>query len=154
MGFLDDLMGDEGRQQQLKDFIGRVEQGPPHEGFTDQEALDRHEQIASRLSPDEYRQAAEQAVSRLSPDERAQLGQQLIEQARGQGLQASTGEQDTSTPGGLAGLMAGLQQQGGLGSLLGGSGGAAGILANPLAKAALGGIAAMAAKQALGRLRR
>jgi len=62
----------------------------------------------------------------------------------------------------LAQLLSGLHQQqpGLLGQLLGGSGaggllggggggGAGGVLGNPLAKAALGGIAAMAAKRML-----
>ena len=138
MSFLDKLLGDSNKRQQLQDFIGRFEQGAPHEGYSDEEAINHHEEIASQLSPDEYRQAAEEAVSRLSPEERLQLGQHLIEQARAQGLDPSEAAQDEQQ----------LSSAGGLGSLLGGGGS---MLSNPLAKAALGGIAAMAAKRILSR---
>ncbi len=94
MGFLDELMGDSGRQQQLNDFVQRVEQGAPHEGFSESEALEHHEQVAAQLSPDEYRQAAEEAVGRLSPQERLSLGQQLVSQVRGQ---ASTRRRTSSS---------------------------------------------------------
>ena len=42
------------------------------------------------------------------------------------------------------------QQPGGLAGLLGGGGGMGGMLGNPLAKAALAGIAAMGAKKMMG----
>lgn len=164
MSFLNDLLGDDRKQQDYQDFIGRYEDGPPHEGFSDNEALERHEEVASQLSPEEYQEAARGAFERMSPGERTELARHLQEHGREQGLDLPAGDGDAGSPDLLAKLVGGLHQQGGaglLGQVLGGGlgggggvgrgGGAAGMLGNPLAKAALGGIAAMAAKRFLRR---
>ena len=41
MSFLQDLFGDHQQQQGYQDFVNRYEQGPPQEGYTNQEVADR-----------------------------------------------------------------------------------------------------------------
>lgn len=159
MGLLDSLLGgDQGNQQ--RDFINRYEQGHPSEGYSDQEVMDRYSQVAPNLSPDQYQTAAQQAFGRMSPQERMQFGQQLQQYGGQRGMQfggmpgSDTSYQD---PNYLAQMTTQMHQQqpGVLGGLLGGGGGGAGgglgqMMGNPLAKAALAGIAAMAVKNMMG----
>src|ERR671933_485200 len=151
MGLLDSLLANPSQQQDYQDFVGRYQQGQPHEGYTDQEVVQRYQQVAPNLSPQEYQAAAEQSYARLSPQERLQLGQYLQQQARQQGL-AGFGQgvpvDQYQDPRYLARATAQVHQQqpGLLGGLLGGGGGGS----NPLAKAALAGIAAAAVSRALG----
>src|ERR687885_745553 len=133
MGVLDSLLANPSQQQDYQDFVGR------------------YQQVAPNLSPQEYQAAAEQSYARLSPQERLQLGQYLQQQAQQQGL-AGFGQgvpvDQYQDPRYLARATAQVHQQqpGLLGGLLGGSGGGS----NPLAKAALAGIAAAAVSRALG----
>ena len=151
MGLLDSLLADPSQQQDYQDFVGRYQQGQPHEGYTDQEVVQRYQQVAPNLSPQEYQAAAEQSYARLSPQERLQLGQYLQQQARQQGL-AGFGQgvpvDQYQDPRYLAQATAQVHQQqpGLLGGLLGGGGGGS----NPLAKAALAGLAAAAVSHVLG----
>jgi Ricin-type beta-trefoil lectin domain-like len=151
MGLLDALLGDPSQQQDYQDFAGRYQQGPPHEGYTDQEVLQRYQQVAPNLSPQEYQAAAEQAYARLSPHERLQFGQHLQQQAQQRGYTGfgmGAAAEQYQDPAYLAQATTQLHQQqpGLLGALLGGGGGGG----NPLAKAALAGIAATAVSKALG----
>ena len=131
--------------------------------------LDRYNQIAPNLPPQQYMQAAEAAFNRMPPDQRAQFGQFLQQQGQQYGLPVGGGgtyedprqlaqmttqihQQQPGLLGQLLGgaLGGGSGGGGGLGGLLGGGGdggGAGGMLSNPVAKAALAGIAAMAVKQ-------
>jgi hypothetical protein len=160
-----------GQNQDYQDFVNRYHQGPPSEGYDNQEVMQRYQQIAPHLPPCEYQQAAEDALARISPNERQQLGQYLLQGAQQQGLnvpgmygqQGGGSLQDPST---LAQLFGTLQQQQPgligqlLGSILGGgtspyqqsgsSGGIGTLLSSPIAKSALAGIAAMAAQRFLG----
>ena len=77
MGLLDELTGGGQVQQDYQDFVGRYDQGPPYAGISDDEALQRHDELAQQISPDQYQQAATSSFSNLSDDERAQLGQDL-----------------------------------------------------------------------------
>src|SRR5579871_2020476 len=159
MGLLDNLLGGGQHQQQLQDFTNRYSQGSPYEGYSPQEAQQAYQQVAPQLSQDQYRAAAEQAFSQLSPQEREQLARDLHQQAQQQGMQIpgmSSGQYEQyQDPGALAQVTGHLHQQqpGLLGQLLGGgsSGGNTGSSGmSPLAKVALGGIAAMAVKNLMG----
>ena len=151
MGLLDSLLANPSQQQDYQDFVSRYQQGQPREGYTDQEVVQRYQQVAPNLSPQEYQAAAEQSYARLSPQERVQLGQYLQQQAQQQGM-AGFGQgvpvDQYQDPRYLAQATAQLHQQqpGLLGGLLGGSGGES----NPLAKAALAGLAAAAVSRAFG----
>ncbi len=143
---------DDRRRVRAQDFVSRYEQGPPYEGISDEEAYHNYRQVAGQLSPQDYEESAAEAFQRLSPQERMQVAQMLQQRAGGQ-----FGAFQGDDPRDLARVMSRYRQQepGGLASLLGGGGGGGGggmgnMLNNPLAKAALGGIAAMAMKRMMG----
>ncbi len=154
MGLLDGLLGAMG-QQGAGDFIQRFERGAPWDGIGDHEALDHYGRVAGSLAPDEYRDSAREAFSRFSPDERRQYGELLQQQARRQdfgfhGVEGGGADDRLQDPGVLADMTARLHGAG-PGVLRGVLGGGGGALSNPLAKAALAGIAAMAMKRVMGR---
>jgi hypothetical protein len=53
MGLLDSLLANPSQQQDYQDFVGRYQQGQPHEGYTDQEVVQRYQQVAPNLSADQ-----------------------------------------------------------------------------------------------------
>lgn len=156
MNFLENILGGGGQQQQeYQDFVQRYDQGPPYQGLSDQEAIDRYHQVATQLPPQHYQQAAYQAFDRMSPEERAQFGRYLEQQAQQHGTYFPGQGGDYSDPNYLSQITTQMHQQrpGLLTEVLGGHpsgsglmGGASSLLSNPLAKAALAGIAAMAVK--------
>ena len=153
MDMLQNILGGQSKDD-LSDFINRYQSGQPWEGVSDQEAVDRYGQVATQLPPDQYRDAAEEAFAKLTPEQRAELArmlqssaqqQQINAPALNQGNLATTAQRD---PGALAGAATQIhEQQPNLLQQLLGQGGA---LSNPIAKAALAGIAAMAAQRILG----
>ncbi|MGZ3675274.1 MAG: hypothetical protein ACXVCO_13290 [Ktedonobacterales bacterium] len=155
MNFLDSILSGSGQQQQdIQNFVQRFDQGSITEGYSDQEALDRYSQVAAPLPPQQYQQAAYQAFARMSPEERSQFGQYLQQQAQQQGVPFPGQVGNYTDANYLSQITTQLHQQPGLlrqllgGSASGGSpmGGASRLLSNPLAKAALAGITAMAVK--------
>ena len=157
MDMLAQILGGGQRRQEYQDFVNRYEQGPPWAGIDDREAYDRYQQVAPQLPPDMYRESAQEAFSRLSPQQRMQLGRYMQQQVRQQGLPSQDLNRDgiddrLQDPGFLAQASSRMEQQqpGILGQLLGGGGGGMGgqsMLENPIAKAALAGIAAMAVRK-------
>lgn len=145
MGLLDELTGSGQVQQDYQDFVNRYDQGASYDGISQDEALQRHDELAQQLSPDDYQQAAQGSFANMADDERSQLGQQLMSQAQDQGIDTShlgsAAQGDPSAMGGLAGMLH-QEAPGMLGQVLGG-GGQAG-------KGALAGIVASAARQFLG----
>ena len=140
---------DDRRRGRARAFVGRYEQGPPYEGISDEEAYHNYRQVADRLPPRDYEESAAEAFQQMSPQERMQFAQMLQQRAGGQfgGVRGDDPRQ-------LAQAVARYRQQdeGGLPSLFGGGGGGMGdLLSNPLAKAALGGVAAIAMKKMLDR---
>lgn len=162
MDLLQNLLGGGQQRQEFQEFANRYDQGPPYQGFSGQEAYQRYQQVAPQLPPDVYEDAARESFSRMSPQDRQQFGQLLRQQSQQQGvnfpdlnhdgiddrmqdpnyLAQVTGRMHQQQPGLLGQLLGGGQQQS-----LGGGGGMGDMLNNPLAKAALGGIAAMAVKR-------
>jgi hypothetical protein len=160
MDLLEMLMGSSETRTGFEDFLKRFEEGPPSEGYADQEVLDRYGEVAHKVSPPEYQQAARDAFTRLSPADREELGQLLSGQARGKRLDLPglipNQKQGFGDLDWLANITAQLHQQPGLlRDLLGGlsgsnEGGSTGsIFSNPVAKAALAGIAAMLVKRVM-----
>ena len=155
MGLLDSLLNTPQQQQDFQGYVQRYQQGPPHEGYSDQEVLQRYQQVAPQLGAQEFQTAAQQAFNNMPPDQRMQFGQYVEQQMQSQGMPmqgfGSGNQQMYQDPGYLAQQAAQLHQQqpGLLGQLMGGGGGggAGGLLANPAAKAAL---AAMAISNAMG----
>ena len=154
MDMLAQLLGGGQQRRQYQDFVNRYDQGAPWDGIDDREAYDRYQQVAPQLPPQMYQESAQEAFSRLTPQQRLQLGQHLQQQTRQQGYNVPDLNRDgiddrLQDPAYLAQATGQLHQQqpGILGDLLGGGGGGQGMLQSPIAKAALAGIAAVAAKR-------
>jgi hypothetical protein len=156
MGILDELLGGGQRQRDFQDFVSRYEQGHPSEGYSDQEVVERYREVAHAVPPDQYAQAAQEALSRLSPQERAAFVKMLQERAQSRGTQLP--QQIGAEPQDLGQVLTDLHQRPGqLRDLLGGgaqvraegSSAVTSLLASPLAKAALAGIAAMVVKRVM-----
>ena len=153
------MLGGGQQRQEYHDFVNRYDQAPPWTGISDREAVSRYQQVATRLPPDMYQQSAEEAFARLSPQERQEFARYLQQRSQQQGLDFPDFNQDGiddryQDPRMLAQVTSRMEQQqpGILGQLLGGGGGggAGSMLENPLAKAALAGVTAMAVKQMMG----
>ena len=161
MSFLEQLLGGGQQRQEYQDFVNRYDQGEPWEGISDQEAMQRYQQVARQLPPDQYEQAAQDAFARMTPQQRRQFAQHLRQRAQQQQVDFPDLNQDgiddrvQQDPRALAQMTSRMHQQqpGMLEQLLGGGGGGGGgagdLLGNPLAKAALAGVAAMAAQRFL-----
>jgi hypothetical protein len=146
--------GSPGLAPEHQDFVNRYQKGP--HAVTGQESLEQHQNVASQVSPEDYRQAAYQAFSRMSPEDRRQFAQQVGLEAQQQGYPFPDVNHDGiddryEDPQHLAQATAQMQQQrpGLLGQLFGASGpgagpgqGLGGVLESPWAKGALAGIAA------------
>jgi hypothetical protein len=150
MSILDSLKGE--RRQEFEDFASRYDQGEPWEGISDDEAVSRHDELASELSQDEYETSARESFERLRPEQRKELGRALRQQVRQRNVRAPELDDDDeklADSGMLAKLTSQLhgQSPGLVGQLLGGGG----MKGNPLVKGALGGIAATAAKRFMGK---
>jgi hypothetical protein len=135
------LNGDQ--PDRLRDFSRRYQDGPPDQGYTDQEASEHYGTLASRLPNDEYETSANDAFSRLSPEQRRQFGQWLEERSGGR---VSTSSIDD--PRELARATSQVQQE--QPNILQQAFGEGGALSNPIAKMAVAGIAAMAAQRMFG----
>lgn len=149
MDLLNDLLGGDQRQE-YDDFVQRYERGNPWDDISDDEAGRRYREVAPRLPADEYESSAEAAFKQLTPEQRAEFGRWLQTQERESGMDPD--QRDYTDPHELALETRRVQQEqpGILEQMLGGGGGG-GILANPIAKAALGGIAAVAMRKMMGR---
>ena len=142
------LGGQGGALGQLGGLISSFEQGR-HDDVSDQQVHESYTQVASQLPQDQYVLAAEQAMSRLSPEQRQQLAQQLQTQAQQQGYSLPTGPQTPTDPAGLANAMGQVHAE--QPNMLQQMFAPGGTFSSPIAKAALLGITAMAAKQLAGR---
>ena len=161
MNLLEMLMGNSQARGGFENFLKRFEDGPPSEGYDDQEVLDRYGEVSHKVSPSDYEQAARDAFGHLSQADREEFGQLLAGQARSRrldlpGLTPAQG-QGFGDLDWLADITSQIHQQPGLlRDLLGGFTGnrgtssSGGIFSSPLAKAALAGIAAMLVKKVLG----
>ena len=160
MGMLDDLLGGGQRQNEYGDFVKRYEQGDPSEGYSDQEVLERYGEVSHAVSPDQYAQAAQEALSKLSPEERAAFVKMLQDRAATRGV--TLPRQVAPEPKELGQVLTDLHTKPGqLRDMLGGgdvqprgqtpaSNPIGDILASPMAKAVLAGIAAMVVKRFTG----
>ncbi len=171
MDLLQNLLGGGQGRQEFQDFVNRYDRGAPYEGISEQEAMQRYRQVAPQLPPDVYQQSAQDAFAQLTPQQRRQLGQYLRQQTRHQNLNFPdldgdgvddrfqdpnflaqvTGRMHQQQPGLLDQLLGGAM--GGMGGQMGAGRHAQGggnLLENPIAKAALAGIAAMAVKRMMG----
>jgi hypothetical protein len=154
LDILKNMLGNPQQKQDYQDFIRRYDQGHPSEGYSDQEALQRYRDVTNQLPADQYQQSAEEAFSRLSPQERSEFGNWLRSRAQQQNVPFPdvdrNGQDDRlQDPRELARATTQMREQDPdmLTKVLTGKTGTA--LDNPLARAALAGVAAMAAKRIL-----
>lgn len=166
MTFLQNMFGgNQDAERDYRDFVNRYEQGSPHEGYSDEEVLNRYQQVSRQLPPDLYQESAQEAFSRMSPQERMQFAQYLQQQTQQQNynfpdvdhdgqddryqdpnyLARATGRMHQQQPDLLSQVFSGVA-----GNSLGGQRGG-NILNNPLAKGAMAGIAALAMKKLMNR---
>ncbi|PLS79982.1 MAG: hypothetical protein CYG59_10410 [Chloroflexi bacterium] len=170
MDLLQNILGGGQQRQQFQDFANRYQQGAPYDGISEQEALQHYRQVAPHLSPQQWQESAQESFSRLAPQQRMELGRYLMQGAQQQGyafpdvnrdgiddrmqdpryLAQVAGQMRQQQPGLFSQLLGGAMGGGAMGggSGLMGGGGAGGnlgqMLNNPIAKAALAGIAATA----------
>ncbi len=152
---------DEMRRSRAHDFVSRYEQGPPDQGYDDDEVYQNYRAASSRLPQDQYEDAAAEAFNRLSPGERGELMRIIDERSGGRyradsddphdlARAASRFRQEDSGGGDLADLLGFGGSSSGAGGLLDavrGDRDGGGMLNSPIAKAALAGVAAMAMKK-------
>ncbi len=146
---------DDKRRGRARDFVDRYERGA-HDEMSDDEVIHNYRAASSRLSPEEYQRAAADALRNMDPEQRKELKREMRRRSRDRFDAADDSpeelartmqraDQEDQDGGGLAGLFglggdsSGKQSQGG--------GGIGSILDNPLAKVAMAGVAAMAAKK-------
>ena len=161
MGMLDELLAGGQRQKEYSDFVDRYEQGHPSQGYSDQEVLKRYGEVSHAVPPDQYAQAAQEALSKLSPEERAEFVKMLQDRAAARGVKLPGNV--APEPKELGQVLTDLHKKPGqLRDMLGGgdvqprgqtpaSNPIGDILASPMAKAVLAGIAAMVVKRVMGR---
>jgi hypothetical protein len=127
---LTDMLQDAGRRGQMEDFVNRYDQGQPWEGISDDEAVQRHDEVASQLDDNEYEESARETFQQLQPEQRREAARSLQ-------------QGETDDPGELARATtkARREQPDLLKDLMG----------NPALKGAVAGIAANAAKRVLKR---
>jgi hypothetical protein len=152
---------DEQRRSRARDFVDRYETGNPWEGFSGQEAYDNYGRVSRQAPPEVYERAAEQTFNRMSPSQRSEFAQMMQQQMGGGGrisddprqLAQSVSRMQQEKPGILESLFGGGDNRsfGSGSSGSSGGGGIGGLLDNPLAKVALGGIAAFAFKEMIDR---
>ncbi|MFN8593542.1 MAG: hypothetical protein U0031_18945 [Thermomicrobiales bacterium] len=142
------------RHRRARDFADRHHRGA-HDQMSDEEVLQNYRAATSHLAPDEYRQMATESLNQLTPEQRRELRRELKHRS-----QDRYDPRDDS-PQELANAMqrAHQDQGGGLASLFGMGGSHSnaqaqpqdkpfgGMFDNPLAKVALAGMAAVAAKK-------
>ena len=165
MDILQNILGGGQQRQQLQDFTNRYEQGAPFDGISEQEALQHYQQVAPHLPPQMWQESAQESFSRLSPQQRMELGRYLQQGAQQQGLHFPdinrdgvddrmqdprylaqvAGQMRQQRPGLFSQLLGGAMGGGQMGS--GQTGGVGQLLNNPIAKAALAGIAATAVQR-------
>jgi hypothetical protein len=164
MNILQTILGG-GHEDDYRKFVDRYEQGSPHEGYSDDEVVNRYQQVSRQIPHDVYHESAHEAFSRMSPQERMQYGQYMQQQARQQNFNFPDIDQDGQDdryqdPRYLARVTSQMHQQqpdllgqlmsGAAGAIMGGNRGGS-PLGNPLVKGAMAGIAAMAVKNLMNR---
>ena len=91
MDLFEVLLGGGKKRQEYEDFTRRYDQGPPSEGYSDQEVMERYGEVAHKLPAQDYEAAVRDAMSRLSPEEQAELLRSIQERTRGRGAAPPTG---------------------------------------------------------------
>jgi hypothetical protein len=160
MDLLQRALGGPETQAEYEDFIDRFKKGSPYDSIDDREAIGRYDSVTPDLSNSDYRDAAAETFDQLSPQERAEFSRWLRTRATANGVQVpdydlnDDGLDDRlqGSPGDLAEVTTRVREQDpNIFEQVLGKGGTGGPLDNPIVKAVVAGIAAMAAQRILGR---
>jgi hypothetical protein len=147
---------DDRRRGRARDFADRYDRGA-YDQMGDDEVIHNYRAAASRLSPEEYQMAAADALRKMDPEQRRELRREMRRRSRDRYDAADDSpeemartmqraDQEEQGGGGLAGLF-GLGGGGDRDNRPQQGGGLQGVLDNPLAKVAMAGVAAYAAKR-------
>jgi hypothetical protein len=131
----------------LQGMIDQFQQGQ-HDQVPDDQVSSAYNQVATQLPKDEYRQAAEQAFAKLSPEQRAEFLRTLQQQTTQSGMTSPAVQSASPDPSSLAAATAEVHGQ--QPNILQQAFSPGGALSNPLVKAAVLGITAMAAQRMMG----
>jgi len=148
------------RRRRAQDFVDRYQRGA-HDQMSDAEVLQNYRAATAQLTPDEYRQVTADALRQMPKEQRRELKRYMRQQARGK---IDFPDDDDDSPDVMARAAQQAEQDKGHGGLLGflglgddnaprsapqqqKEGGIDALISNPLAKIAVAGIAAMAAKK-------
>jgi hypothetical protein len=74
---LTDILQDSSKRGQIEDFVSRYDQGQPWEGISDDEAVQRHDEVASQLDDSEYEESARQTFQQFQPEQRKEVARSL-----------------------------------------------------------------------------
>lgn len=149
---------DNKRRGRARDFADRYDRGA-YDQMGDDEVIHNYRAASSRLSPEEYQTAAADAMRKMDPEQRRELRREMKRRSRDRydatddspeelARTMQRADQEDQGSGGLAGLFGfgggdakhdnrAQPQGGGIGA----------VLDNPLAKVAMAGVAAFAAKK-------
>ncbi len=139
----DDQGDAEEQRARAQDFVNRVAEGDPTQGFSDEEAVKNYDRVAGRLSPQELQEATTEAMDRFTPEQRKEFAD-LLKKQGGDAVRDVNYEDpnevanlvtelQTQNPNGLVGMLSGGGIEDILGALSGGGstqGGAAGMISS------------------------
>src|SRR5436190_22348226 len=128
----------------LENMLSKFNQGQ-HDQVPDQQVQQTYTQVATQLPQDQYVQAAREAFEKMTPEQREEFAKELQTQAQQHGLNVPSTQNVSSDPGALATTVGDVHAQ--QPNILQQMFAPGGIFSNPAAKAALLGIAAMAAQR-------
>ncbi|WP_242346978.1 hypothetical protein [Anaeromyxobacter terrae] len=159
MGMLDALLEGLGRES-FEDFTRRWERGAPWDELRDEETIANYDRVSDEIGPAEFQEAALASVERLAPEERHRFVEELQRSARRSDLNyPGVHDEGLEDPQALAALLSRMhgERRGMIRQLLAANETTpetGGLLASPVARAVLAGIAAMAVRQFTSRSKR
>jgi hypothetical protein len=131
----------------LDSILSSFNQGN-HDDVSDTDVHDTYGQVATQLPQDQYVQSARDAFERLSPEQREELARELQSRAPQHGVTTPAMQNIQADPDSLATAVGDVHAQ--QPNLLQQMFAPGGTFSNPIAKAALLGITAMAAQRMMG----
>lgn len=141
-----DIVGGLGRGD-LQGLLDKFNNGQ-HDEVPDSQVHDSYGQVATQIPQDQYVQAARDAFEKLTPQQREQFADELQQQTQQLGVNAPAAQTASSDPGSLASAVGQVHAE--QPNLLQQMFAPGGTFSNPIAKAALLGITAMAAQRMMG----
>ena len=134
----------------LESMLSKFTNGQ-HDDVPDHQVHETYGQVATQLPQDQYVQAARDAFERLTPEQREEFARQLQTKTQQQSITTPGTQSVSSDPGSLAKAVGEVHAE--QPNMLQQMFAPGGVFSNPVAKAALLGISAMAAQRLMGNRR-